>query len=196
MQMRTAGLLGFLLFECCLVFSWAADHKPPVFVFGGRQVYVGMSQREAVVALSYCCVLSPPVDAEKGPPSRYQPGGMAGGHFILSQKESPQDIFGAIFFSGGKVVRVTRPLAKEVDTSNEDVVGFARAIKRSLPADSDTETTTVVVSVRHEHGSNAESEVVSFSFPGGRGIELRIGTLDKPDNMGKRDFVTLDEILE
>jgi hypothetical protein len=137
-------------------------------------------------------MLSPPVVAEKRPAAQ----GVMLGHMIFPKEEPPQDIFGAIFFSGGKVVRVTRPLAKEVDTSNNDVVGFARAIKRSLPADSDTETTTVVVSVRHEHGSNAESEVVSFSFPGGRGIELRIGTLDKPDNMGKRDFVTLDEILE
>jgi hypothetical protein len=129
-QKLTAGLLGFVLFECCLVSSRAADQKPPAFFFGGRQVYVGMSQQEAVVSLSHCCVLSPPVesDAEKRP----APAGMTLGHFILSKKESPQDIFGAIYFSGGKVSRVTRPLAKEVDTSNEDVVGFARAIRRSL----------------------------------------------------------------
>lgn len=198
MQIRTAGILGFVLFECCLVFSLAADHKAPVFFFSGRQVYVGMSQQEAIVALSYCCVLSPPVGPEKGPHSE----GLRTidsprlGHFILSKQESPQDIFGAIYFYGGKVSRVTRPLAKDVDTSNEDVVGLARAIKRSLPTDSDTDSTTVVVSVRHEHASNAESEVVSFSFPDGRGIELRIGSLDKPDANMKRDFVTLDEILE
>ena len=50
------------------------------------------------------------------------------GHFIFSKEDSPQRILGAIYFSGGKVVRVTPPLAEEVDGHNDDVVGFARAI--------------------------------------------------------------------
>ncbi len=93
------------------------------------------------------------------------------------------------------MVRITRPLAEGVDTWNDDVVGFARAIKRSLQAESDAET-TILVSVRHERISNAETDVVSFSFPNGRGIELHVGTLDKPDTYtNKRDFATLDETL-
>jgi len=193
MQMRTSGLLGFVLLQCCLVSSQAVSPRTPAFFFGGRQVYVGMAQQEAVALLSHCCVLLPPVESEVE--KRPAPNGKVLGHMILPKEEPSQGILGAIFFSGGRVVRVTRPLAKEVDTWNEDVVGFARAIKRSLS--SDTDTATVVVSVRHEHLSNAESDVVSFSFPDGRGIQLQVGTLDKPDaNTGKRDFVTLDEALE
>jgi len=198
MHMRTSGLLGFVLFHCCLLSSQAVAPQPPAFFFGGRQVYVGMSQQEAVVTLSHCCVLSPPV--ESGVEKRPAPAGMTLGHMILPKEEPPQDIFGTIFFHDGKVSRITRPLAKEVDTSNEDVVAFARAIERSLLGAGRVVTqTTVTVSVAHERATNAESEVVSFSLSDGRGIELRIGTLDKSDpdmNMGKRDFVSLDETLE
>lgn len=56
---------------------------------------------------------------------------------------------------------------------------------------------TVRVSVRHERMSNAESDVLSLSFPNGRGIKIQIGTLDKPNpHTNKRDFATLDETLE
>jgi hypothetical protein len=55
MQMRGAGLLGFVLFQCCLVPSQVAAQKPPTFFFDGGQVYVGMSQQDAVVALSHTC---------------------------------------------------------------------------------------------------------------------------------------------
>src|SRR5208337_1513509 len=137
MQKRTAILLRFILLGSCLVLSAAADDKPPTFFFGGQQVRVGMSQQEAVAALSHCCKLSPPV--ESGVEKRPAAEGAMLGHFILSTEESPQRILGAIYFSGGKVVRVTRPLAEEVDTSSDDVVGFARAIKRSLAAEGDTE---------------------------------------------------------
>ena len=118
------------------------------------------------------------------------------GHFILSKDESPQRILGGIYFSGGIVLRVTRPIAEEVDTSNDDVVGFARAIKRSLAAEGTTET-TAIVAIRHERMSNAESDVVLLTLSDGRGIEIHIGTLDKPNAYtDKRDFVTLDETLE
>ncbi len=118
------------------------------------------------------------------------------GHMILPKEEPPQRILGAIYFSGGKVVRVTRPLAEEVDGYNDNVVGFARAIKRSLTAEGDTET-TAIVTIRHERISNAESDVVLLTLRDGRGIEMHIGTLDKPNtDTDKRDFVTLDESLE
>ena len=118
------------------------------------------------------------------------------GHMILPKEEPPQRILGAIYFSGGKVVRVTRPLAEDVDGYNDNVVGFARAIKRSLAAEGDTET-TAIVTIHHERISNAESDVVLLTLRDGRGIEMHIGTLDKPNtDTDKRDFVTLDESLE
>lgn len=194
MQKRTMIFFGFILLGCCLALSVAADEKRPTFYFGGQQVRVGMSQQEAVATLSHCCNLSPSVEsgAEKRPAAE----GMMAGHFILPKEESPQRILGAIYFSGGRVVRVTRPLAEEVDGYNDDVVGFARAIKRSLAVEGDTGT-TAVVAVRHERISNAESDVVLLTFRDGRGIEMHIGTLDKPNTgTDKRDFVTLDETLE
>jgi len=117
------------------------------------------------------------------------------GHFIVSKDDSPADILGGVFFVDGSVAKLTRPLDKDIDSSNEDLVGFARAIKRALP----DSPTTAVVSVRHEQASNAETDIVVLSFPDGRGIELHIGTLDKPNanmNMDKRDFVSVDEVLE
>jgi hypothetical protein len=194
MQKRTTILFGFILIGICLLPSVAADEKPPTFFFGGQQVRVGMTQQEAVTALSRCCKLSPPVESEiaKQPAPE---GGMLG-HFILSREESTQRMLGAIYFSGGKVLRATQPLAEEVDGHNDDVVGFARAIKRFLAAGGDTET-TATVAVRHERISNAESDVVLLTLKDGRGIEIHIGTLDKPNALtDKRDFVTLDGTLE
>jgi hypothetical protein len=194
MQKRTMIFSGFILLGCCLALSGASDEKRPTFLFGGQRVYVGMSKQDAVAALSQCCKLSPPVESEVE--KRPAPEGVMAGHFILPKEESPQRILGAIYFSAGKVRRVTRPLAEEVDTSNDDVVGFARAIKRSLAAEGDTET-TAIVAVRHERMSNAESDVVLLTLRDGRGIEIHIATLDKPNALtNKRDFVTLDETLE
>jgi len=185
-------LLGFILLGC-LMLSVAADEKRPTLFFGGQQVRVGMSQQEAVVSLSHCCKLSPPAEPVEKRPA---PGGVLAGHFILPKEESPQRILGTVYFSGGKVLRVTRPLAEEVDGYNDDVVGFARAIKRCLVAEGDNET-TALVAIRHERISNAESDVVLLTLRDGRGIEMHIGTLDKPNALtDKRDFVTLDETLE
>jgi hypothetical protein len=188
------SLLGLVFLGCFLAMSWASDHKQPSFTFGGKQLHIGMPKREALALLSECCKLSPPGESEveKQP----APEGMLLGHFILSKQDSVQGILGTISFYGGSVLRITRPLDVEVDSSNDDVVGFARAIKRSLLAETDTET-GVIVSIRHERMSNAESDVVLFSLPNGRGIEMHIGTLDKPNVLtNRRDFVTLDEILE
>lgn len=193
MQKRTMILAG-LIFGNCLALSVAADEKPPKFFFGGQQVYVGMSVQEAVAAISHCCKLSPPAESEveKWP----VPKGTMPGHMILSKDESQIPILGAIYFSGGKVVRVTRPLDQEIDTANDDVVGFARAIKRFLASEGDSEM-TAIVSIRHERIVNAESDVVLLTLRGGRGIEIHIGTLDRPNALTeKRDFVTIDKILE
>jgi len=175
--------------------SSAVDKKPPVFVFGGRPLHAGMSQREAVASLSACCKLSPPAESEvEGQPA---PAGTAVGHFILPKEELPRRILGTVYFSGGKVARVTRPLDDEVDSYSDDVVAFARALKRSISAETGDSDTTVLISLRHERVSNGESDVVSFVFLDGRGIELHVGTLDKPEELtNKRDFATLDEDLE
>jgi hypothetical protein len=154
-----------------------------------------MSKRDAVAALSNCCTLSPPSDSdvEKQP----APEGVILGHFIASKDGSPYHMLGSISFRNGRVQRMTRPLADEIDTSNDDAVGFARALKRSLPSEASDSEIVIHVSVRHERMNNAESDVVYFSFPNSRGIELHIGTLDKPaKDTNKRDFVTMDETLE
>ena len=194
MQKRIMGVLRLVLLGTCVVLPLAAEQKPPVFVFGGKQLYIGMSQHEAAAILSACCKLSPPVESQVE--ELAAPEGGVFGHFILPKEESPQGFLGAVYFSGGKMVRITRPLAEEVDTWDDDVVEFARAIKRFLAAEASVHERTVLVSVRQERVSNAESDVVSLSFPNGRGIELRIATLDKPDtHTNKRDSVTLDEML-
>jgi hypothetical protein len=195
MQKRTMCLLGFVLVETCLVLQLIADQKPPVFVFGGNRLYVGMPKHEAVASLSACCKLSPPAESEVE--TQPAPGGMMPGHFIVPKEESPQRILGSVYFSGGKIIRITRPLDGDVDTSSDDVVGFARALKRSISTETADSETAVLLSVRHERTDNAESDVVFLRFRSGRGIELHIGTLDKANTRtDKRDFATLDEFLE
>jgi hypothetical protein len=191
MRKRNVGVLILVLLDSCLLFSQAADRNPPVFYFGGKQFYVGMSKGEAVSALSVCCKLSPPTESEGE--KRPSPAGKMLGHFILPKEEPAQRILGSISFSDGKVARISRGLADDVDTFNEDLVAFMRALKRALPEGD----TSAVVSFRHERISNAESDIVTLVFPSGRGIELHFGTLDAPfKDSSRRDFVTLDETLE
>jgi hypothetical protein len=194
MPRQIVSLLGFVVVEICLVLPLTADHKPPVFVFGGTSFYIGMSAREAAVSFSACCKLLPPMESDiESVPA---PNDVMGGRFIL-QKESPQRMLGSVFVSGGKIVRLTRPLGEDVDTHNEEVVGFARALERAISRGSRDSETNATVSLRHERMNNAESDLIVIRLPDGRGIELRVGTLDKPDSTSnKRDFATLDETLE
>ena len=105
-------------------------------------------------------------------------------------------MLGAIFFADQKVTRLTKPMADDLDFSNEDLVAFTRALKRALQKDAGV-VRTATISVQHEKVSNAESDIILITFPDGRGIELHIGILDKPDRLtNKRDFVTADETLE
>jgi len=68
MQNRVMCFLRFALIGSFFVLPLVADQKPAMFGFGGKQLYVGMSQREAVASLSVCCKLSPSVtDVEKQP---------------------------------------------------------------------------------------------------------------------------------
>ncbi len=200
MQERTIGLRAIALLAFCVTLSLAADQKPPVFYFGGKRLFVGMPKSEAVASLSACCKLSPPADSENEKLSADT--GQMVGHFILSRGEAPQRILGGIFFAGGKVARINRPLAEEdFNPQSDDVVAFARALDRALSPTTGDSHAIVFVSVRHERVSNAESEVLSLSFPNGRGVELQIATLDRPPSnappeFSKRDGVSLNEILE
>jgi hypothetical protein len=181
----------FLLFVVCSL-PLRGDQRPS-FVFGGKQFYVGMSMSEAVQLLSACCKLSPPIEAntEKNPLTA------RGGHFILKENGAETSILGGIFFAGQKVTRLTKPMADNVDFSNVDLVAFTRALKRVLQNDAGDFERTARISVQHEKASNAESDVISITFPDGRGIELHVGILDKPNELtNNRDFVTADEILE
>ena len=118
------------LFACCIVFPMDAGQTPAAFFFGGKEFSVGMSKPEALRLLSACCKLVPPVedDVEAKP----APPGALLGHMILPRNEKSRTFLGQIFFSEGRVAKITRPLADEADMWNEDLVGFARAIKRSL----------------------------------------------------------------
>jgi len=138
--------------------------------------------------LSDCCKLSPPpkptVDGDASPPGQLK------GYYILAKGEPPQSVLGGIWFKGQKVVSLSRELANNVDTSDDELVAFMKAFKRSLPE----ELTTAVVGVRHEQASNGESDLLTLEFPDGRRIEIRILTLDKAVGL-KRDFVSIDEVL-
>jgi hypothetical protein len=191
MRRQKLGLIAFALFVV-LVLPLVADQRP-YFVFGGKQFYVGMSMSEAVQLLSACCLLSPPIEAniEKNPLTA------TGGHFISKRVGTETAILGGIFFANQKVTRLTKPIADDVDFSNEDLVAFARALKRVLQNDAGDFERTARISVQHEKVSNAESDVILINFPDSRGIELHVGTLDKLNQLtNKRDYVTADEILE
>lgn len=174
MQKRKVSVLGLVLLGSCLLFSQTADQTSPVFYFGGKQFYVGMSKREAIAALSACCELSPPAESEVE--KRPSPAGEIQSHYIISKGKSSPRVLGSVFFSEGKVASMSRDLADDVDTFNEDLVAFMRAFKRSLPEGN----TSALVSLRHERAGNAESDVVTLVFPNGRGLELHFATLDAP----------------
>jgi hypothetical protein len=86
---------------------------------------------------------------------------------------------------------------------SDDAVGFARALYRGLsPTSGISEDQVVHISIQHERATNGETEVVSLSFPNGRGVRFNLIKLDKPSDAppefggGKTDQVTLEEFLE
>ena len=184
---RVVTLLSLLV----PLLSLASDQRSS-FTFGGKQFYIGMSMSEAVQLFSDCCQLSPPIKAkiEKDPLTAN------GGHFILEKEGTETKIVGTVFFSDQRVTSMSRPIAEEVDTSNDDLVAFTRALKRVLQNDAGDTGRAATISVQHERFSNAESDLISIKFPDGRGIELEVGTLDRADaRTNKRDFITANEIL-
>ena len=166
MRQRKASLIAFLLFVV-LVLPLEADQRP-YLAFGGKQFYVGMSMSEAVRLLSACCKLSPPIEAniEKNPLKA------RGGHLILKEVGTETSLLGGIFFADQKVTRLTKPIADDVDFSNEDLVAFTRALKRVLQNEAGDVERTARIFVQHEKATNAESDTITIIFPDGRGIEL------------------------
>ena len=179
-------LLVFPLFQASV--SYSQDHRSAGVSFGGVEIHLGMSEAEALAKLSECCILAPPSGSiiDNSP----VPDGQIAGHFVLSKNEANQQMLGNIWFKGHKVVNVSRELAEGVDSSDENVVSFARALKRSLPE----VATTALVKVRHEQAPNAESDLVTLVFPSGKSLEIRIVTLDKDAN-ARRDSVSFEEVL-
>lgn len=177
-----------------------AQEKPAEFYFGGKRLVVGMPQAQALALLSTCCKLSPESVSDEQRLSALKMGRTVG-QMILPKNDTPEfQVLGSVFFLGGKVTSLTRPLGDEAFLPwNEDVLGFARTLQRSLSPDSGDATTNARVSVRHERTSNAESEVISFTFQNGRGVRLTIVKLDKafagapPDSAQQ---VQLEEFLE
>ena len=165
---------------------WSQEQKPAGFYFGGKEFHLEMSYADAMNRLSDCCTLSPPartIKEDSDTPPRET------SYFILSKDKSSQEVLGAIWFRNHRITSMTRYLARDVDSYDDNLVAFIRELKRSLPE----ETTTAIVTVRHEQVSNAESDIVTLSFPSGRKLVIRIITLDSSTN-SKRDSVTLEEI--
>lgn len=172
----------------CFALSLAADTNPPALYIGGQRLFVGMLKSEAVAALSSCCNFSPPADSANA-------NAATGGHFIVS-KEEPTSILGTVWFDGGRVSQISRPIDENIDPQSADVVAFARALDRTLSRDTDGAPARAIISVRHERMENGDGEFVTLSFANGRGLEIQIATLDNAGATGKRDFVSLNETLQ
>ena len=190
MPYQKSSVAVFVLFVL-LVVPLAADQRLS-FVFGGKQIFIGMSMAEAVQVLSECCRLSPPIENK----IEENPVMAGGGHFIVGKGE-PQAMLGAIYFANSRVVRLTKPIADDVDFSNEDLVSFTRALKRVLEQDAGSIGQRATILVIRSKATNAEADKILIKFEDGRGVEINVGTLDKPNPLtNKRDFVTADETLE
>jgi hypothetical protein len=182
-----------------------AQNREPAFYFAGKPVTVGMPKSEAVAIMSGCCTLSPPAENEQNQMKMALNTGRIGGHMILPKgKPFEGPILGAIFFLGGRVESVTRPLGEEDYAPwSDDAVGFARAFYRALsPTSGVSEQQIVYLSVQHDRAKNAESEILSLSFPNGRGVRFSLINLDRPLPDTPSEFggnktaqVTLEEFL-
>jgi hypothetical protein len=186
-----------------LTTSVTAQDRQPVFYLGGERLFVGMSKTEVIASLSACCKLSPPAEEEHEQMAADAQHML--GHFILPKDGAPGRILGTVFFSGGKVLSVTRPLGDEDYAPwSDDVVGFARTFYRALsPTTGVSDKGTVFLAVGHERMKNADTETLSFAFPNGRGVRFNLIHLDRalpntPVEFGgdKTEQVTLEEFLE
>jgi hypothetical protein len=178
-----------------------ADDKPPVFYFGGKAIFVGMPQAEALSALSKCCKLSPSSLMEAQREDWLKFGTMVGQMILKENGEGPTpQILGSIYFRRGKVLSVTRPLGEEAYVPwSEDTLGFARTLERSLAPLTGDFDTAARISLRHHRTTNGESEIISFTLPTGRGVRITVVHLDKafegapPES---KDQVNMEEFLE
>ena len=173
-----------------LSLSLSADQRPS-FVFSGKQLYIGMTESEVTELLEDCCKISPPLtnQTEKNP---LTPGA---GQFII-KKDEPL-ILGGIYFENHRVRRLTKPVAEDVDFSNDELVAFTRDLKRILRRDSGEAGRRATIYVYQQKATNAEGDKIVINCDDGHGLEITVGTLDKPNEAtNKRDFITADETLE
>lgn len=177
-----------LALATCMVLPLSAGQKPPEFYFGGQRLTLGMPVSNVAALLSTCCVLTPPLGTSDSG---------AGGHFIRTKDGPPYRLLGSISFRDGKVSLISRRIDSDFDGENDEAVHLARALYRALAPTIGDSSSSILVSVQHMRLGNGEGDTLSLSFPNGRGIELQIVTLDSPSKFtGKRDSVTLEEILE
>jgi hypothetical protein len=170
-----------------------ADHKPATMMLGGSEFYIGMSKAEAGRLLASCCKVRPPLDENIEAATSAVKGGYAG-HFVLSKDSST--MLGGIFFSNGRVVRITRGLNDDFDEQGDDVVAFVRVLKRTL-ASYGEEPMSAVVAVQRQSMGDGESDIIFIKLSDGRGIQIELATTDKPSpGTNKRDWVSVDETLE
>jgi hypothetical protein len=88
-------------------------------------------------------------------------------------------MLGGIFFSNGRVVRITRGLNDDFDEHGDDVVAFVRVLKRTL-ASYGEHPMSAVVAVQRQSMEDGESDVIFIKLSDGRGIQIELATTDKP----------------
>jgi hypothetical protein len=184
-------ITAFWLF---MAFPQVTGEKAPVFYFQDQPLKVGMAASDAVTSLAACCTLSPPVKKSEIDGSLPW-SGSSDGHFITSKERISFHLRGVIYFAGGRVVRIERPLDEGIDGWNDDLVRFAKALDRALAPETGDSQSRVLLEVQHTRLSNGEGEYLSLVFPNGRGVRLNIATLDSPGFNGRQNSAGLDEFL-
>ena len=191
MTRRKSNISAFVLLVL-VVLPLSADERQS-FVFRGKQIFIGMSMSEAVQVLSDCCRLSPPIQ------KKTEENALAARsvHNIREKGES-EVIIGSIEFANQQVVRLTKLFAEDVefDASSKDLVAFIGRLKRVLQSDAGDVGRTATIAVMKAKFGNGEIDRVLITFDNGRGIEIRIGTFDKPNESNLRDFAVASETLE
>ena len=154
----------------CTVLPLTAGQKPPELYFGGQSLTLGMRVSDVMAVTSECCVVTPPLSVDTGD----------GGHFIRIKSGQTYQL-GSIFFKGGRVSRISRPIDSDFDGYNDDVVRLARALQRALAPTTGDSTTTVLLSVQHTRLSNGNGEIRSpCHFPMGGELNCRYSRLILP----------------
>jgi hypothetical protein len=179
-------LIAFALVGLSIALPLGAGQDSPTIYFGSHRLFIGMAQTDAMAQLSTCCKVSSPASADMERSAAEK--GEVLSRFILSNDGPEKHIIGTISFSDGKVSRVSRGLDEQLNPVSADAIALGRALDRNLIQNPNGGPAIVFVSTRHERAMNGESEFLTFAFPNGRIVELRIITLDTPQ-LGRPRFV-------